>query len=413
MTHFVTLLLLLAALIAATKAGGALAARFGQPNVFGEILTGLILGPTAVNLLHFPIFAEHSLHVAVKDMAEIGVILLMFLAGLETDLDRMKKVGFAALTGGIGGVLFPFAGGWWLASAFGYPLWESVFIGTVLTATSVSISVQTLVELRRLHGKEGTTILGAAVIDDIIGVLLLSFVVAVAGLGGEAGVGGGNPALKVGLVVLRMVVFFAIAIGLGRLFKSVMRWLAGEVEEHQPVFTFVVIVILLYSWGAEFLGGLAAITGAFTAGILLGETRYREMIEDRMKVFSYALFVPLFFASIGLEANARNIASSINFALLITLIAIVTKMFGAMLGVRMVGYSTRESLSFGIGMISRGEVALIMSAIGLQAGIINESIFSVMVLMTLVTTLITPVLLRWSFRTRLFPRTSAGSDATR
>ncbi len=403
MSHFLQLLLLLSAVVVVVKAFGLLSVRLRQPAVFGELLAGLLLGPTFLDILHWPVFPDPELHRSLKDVAELGVLLLMFLAGLETDLEQMRRVGKAALVGGTGGVLLPFLGGWGLAAAFGYPAFESVFIGTVLTATSVSISVQTLLELGRLQSREGMTILAAAVIDDVLGVLVLSLVVALGGAQAAAGAGAWTSVLA---VLGKMAAFFLVVLITGRFFERLARWSAGFPAQ-QGLFTFALVALFLYAWAAEAVGGVAAITGAYAAGLLLGRTTYREFVEERLKVFAYALFVPVFLASIGLEANAREVERGLAFAVLVSLVAVATKVVGCGGGARLAGYTTAESLRFGVGMVSRGEVALIISSIGLERGVIGSDVFSVMVLMTLVTTLVTPVLLRWAFR---WPRPPAEAE---
>lgn len=398
MSHFTQLMLLLVVVILTVKAGGVLSRRLGQPAVFGELLAGLLLGPTFLDILGWPAFSDRDLHRSLRDFAEMGVLLLMFLAGLETEADQMRRVGRAALLSAVGGVVLPFFGGWALAAAFGYPPLESVFVGTVLTATSVSISVQTLMEMGRLQSREGMTILGAAVIDDVLGVLVLSLVVAVAGEG-AAGGGAAAGAAGVGLVLLKMTAFFAAALLAGRAFDRLARW-TTELNAQQGLLTFTLAALLLYSWAAEAVGGVAAITGAYLAGLLLSRTEHREHIENRAKVFSHALFVPLFLAGIGMEANARTIGAGIAFAVLVSLLAVASKVVGAGLGAKLGGYPSIEALRVGVGMVSRGEVALIIATIGLERRVIGPEVFSVTVLMTLATTLLTPVLLRWSFHRR-------------
>ncbi len=399
MSHVTQLLLLLALLVTGTKAVGALSLRLGQPAVFGEILGGLLLGPTAVDILNWPIFPDRDLHLVIKDIAEVGVILLMFLAGLETDLEGMRRVGVAAFNGAVGGVLLPFVGGWLLAAAFGFPKWESIFIGTVLTATSVSISAQTLLELGKLRTKEGAAILGAAVIDDVLGILVLSLVVALSPR--SAASGGG--AIAILFLLAKMAAFFAVAALLGGFLGRVIR-VARGLHEHQVLLTVALVTMLLYAWAAQALGGVAAITGAYMAGVFLGRTEYREVIEDKLKVFSFALFVPIFLGSIGLESNAREVTGSLPFTVLLVAVAVVAKLGGVAVGALASRFAPIEAVRFGIGMISRGEVALIMSTIGLDTGVIDEAIFSSLVLMTLATTLVTPPLLRYAFRHRFDPR---------
>jgi Kef-type K+ transport system membrane component KefB len=406
MTHLMQLLLLLTLIIVAAKLAGALANRIGQPAVFGEILIGLILGPTVLDMLGWPVFAgmpdpahgsEHTpLIGVVRDLAEVGVILLMFIAGMETNLDEMRRVGKVAFWSATGGVVFPLLGGAAVATAFGLPLWwEGVFIGTILTATSVSISAQTLIELGQLKSREGSTILGAAVIDDVQGIILLSLVVAFSRASGSVDVG------EVALVVLRMVAYFAVAIFLGRYFSAICDW-ADRLGVSQGLLAMVVAVALVYAWAAEAGGGVAAITGSYLAGVLFAQTPYKHRIDAGVHPLTYSMLVPVFFISIGLATNGRELGERVGFTIALLVVAVATKAFGCGLLARAAGFDTQESVRVGVGMISRGEVGLIVAGYGLAHGIIGRDVFSASVLMVLVTTMITPPLLRM-----VFPRGAA------
>lgn len=405
MSHTLQVLLLLAIMVPAAKLAGAAANRVGQPAVFGEILIGLLLGPTLVDILGWPIFqpapaaAGHggepaSLFAIVRDLAEIGVILLMFIAGAETDLDEMRRVGRVAFWAAVGGVALPMIGGVVVAAAFGYPvLWQGIFIGTILTATSVSISAQTLIELGALRSKEGSTILGAAVIDDVMGIVVLSVVVALARAGG--GVGAGEIAITVG----RMALYFAVAIAVGRVLPAVARF-AERLEVSQGLLAIVLAITFVYAWSAEYLGGVAAITGSYLAGLIFAQTRYKKPIDEAIHPLTYSLFVPVFFVSIGLQANGRELGPHALFTITLVLVAIATKALGCGLFARMAGFTTRQSLRVGAGMISRGEVGLIVAGYGLAHGLIGRDGFSAAVIMVLVTTMVTPPLLKATFPTR-------------
>ena len=406
MPSFLQVALLLAVVILAAKGAGALSKRLGQPAVFGELLVGILLGPTLLDILHWPVFTDpHYLEQLVRDLAELGVIFLMFLAGLETDLTEMRKVGTAAFFGAVGGVALPFLAGTGVALAFGFPTYESVFIGTILTATSVSITAQTLLELGRLRSREGTTILGSAVIDDVMGIVILSVVVALhqAGLGEGPGTAPGAGAAGIATllpIVLRMVAFFLAALAAGRwllppVLRAAARWPGTE-----PLFAVALVAGLLMAVAAEELGGVAAITGSYMAGVMLTlHPDLKHHVEERLAVLAYGFFVPIFFVNIGLESDvvAAVAESGAGFLILILAAAVLGKVVGSSLGVRPFGFRWIEALRVGIGMVSRGEVALIVAGIGLQEGVISQPVFSVMVVMTLFTTLVTPVLLRWSF----------------
>jgi Kef-type K+ transport system membrane component KefB len=395
MSHLLQLILLLAIIVAAAKLAGALASRFHQPSVFGEILVGLLLGPTVLNILGWPIFLPHdAAHPAllgvVGDLAELGVLLLMFIAGLETDLAEMRRVGAVAFWSAAGGVALPFVGGILVAQAFGLPVfWEGVFIGTILTATSVSISAQTLLEIGALRSREGSTILGAAVIDDVMGIVVLSFVVAFA-RGGDVSYG------EIGLVILRMIVYFAVAIAAGRLLAPVLRW-AERLGVSQGLLAAVLVVAFLYAWAAEYVGGVAAITGSYLAGVLFAQTGLKDRIDEGIHPLTYSMLVPVFFVTIGLQANARQLGGQVAFTVTLVLVAIVAKAIGCGLVARLLGFDTGESVRVGVGMISRGEVGLIVAGYGLGHALIGQDVFSAAVIMVLATTMVTPPLLRLTF----------------
>lgn len=393
MTPFLELTIVLAVIVLGAKLFGLLAARLDQPMVVGEIAFGVLLGPTALNLLGWPVFPHHeSTAEVVHLLAELGVLLLMFLAGLETDLRAMRRVGVPALSSAIGGVALPFVGGWAFGLAVGMPVNEALFVGTILTATSVSISAQTLIELGKLRSKEGMTILGAAVIDDVVGILILSVVVAL-----FATTGAVPP--PVWLVLIKMAAFFVAGVLLAPLVTRFTAWFA-RLPVSEPLVACALFVMLVYAWAAEYLGGVAAITGAYLAGIILASGKTREVLEDKAKVLVYGLFVPVFFVDIGLRADLREALSGplVWVGVAIVLIAILAKVLGSALGARLTGFSNYESLRVGTGMVSRGEVGLIVAGIGVERQVIPTDVFGLMVLMVVVTTLVTPVLLRLTFR---------------
>jgi Kef-type K+ transport system membrane component KefB len=406
MSHTLQVVLLLALVLPAAKLAGAAANRVGQPAVFGEILIGLLLGPTLFDLLNWPIFhavptmapdglEPSSLLAIVRDLAEIGVILLMFVAGMETDLDEMRRVGKVAFWAAFGGVALPMIGGVLVARAFGYPvLWQGIFIGAILTATSVSISAQTLIELGALKSKEGSTILGAAVIDDVMGIIVLSIVVALARAGGDPDIGG------IAFTIVRMALFFAAVIAAGRMLPAVARF-AERLEVSQGLLAIVLAVAFVYAWSAEYLGGVAAITGSYLAGLTFAQTRFKKPIDEAIHPLTYSLFVPVFFVSIGLQANGRQLGPRAAFAVTLIAVAIVTKAVGCGLFARLAGFGTQASARVGAGMISRGEVGLIVAGYGLANGLIDREIFSAAVVMVLVTTMVTPPLLKATFPKRL------------
>lgn len=383
----------LAILVVVAKASALVAVRLHQPAVLGELLVGVILGPTVLNMLGWPMFAGLHLEETFSYLAHLGVLLLMFIAGLEVDLEGMAESGRSAILAGIMGVLAPVLLGAVTMHLFGYDLGHGIFIGLVLAATSVSISAQTLMELGVLRTRVGTVLLGAAVADDVLVILFLSLFTALT-------IGGGSGTLAVALVLVRMVAFLVIALWLGR---NLVPRLAAWVERlpiSQGLTALVLVTVLIYSWSAEALGGMAAITGAFLAGLAFARTPYRHRIEEAMTVMAYSWLVPVFFISIGLATNARALGwAGVPFALVLVVLAIFSKILGCGLGARIGGCTLEESRAVGVGMVSRGEVGLIVATVGLQGGVIGDEVFAAVVIMVLATTILTPVMLR-----RLYPR---------
>jgi Kef-type K+ transport system membrane component KefB len=389
-SSFLQLSLALVIIILAAKAGGWISVRVRQPAVLGELLAGLVLGPTLIDLLHLPFFDPAVLEETVFDLAELGVVLLMFVAGMEVDLQEMRRAGRAAFLGGVLGVIVPLAMGAAIALPFGYQGNAALFVGIILTATSVSISAQTLLELGVLRTREGITLLGAAVVDDVLVIVILSIFLALTG--GAAGLG------AVAGVIVNMLLYLALAVALGWLaLPRLARWV-----DRQPISeglaAMVLTSALLFAWAAEVVGGLAAITGAFIAGAGLSRSALRDKIEEKMRTLTYAFLVPIFFVSIGLHANAREIAGPLApFLIALLVVAVASKLIGSGLGALWSGFSRREALRVGIGMISRGEVGLIVASIGVREGVIEPAVFSVVVILVLLTTLVTPILLRAAF----------------
>ena len=390
MTPFLQLILVLAIILLFAKSAGYLSTRLGQPSILGELLVGVVLGPSLIDITHATIITDAHLHEVVIELGEIGVLLLMFLAGLElefTELTRDKRV---TVFGGMLGVVFPVLLGWGCGRLLGYPDLESIFLGLALGATSVSISAQTLIELKALRSRVGLGLLGAAVLDDILVILLLSTFLAM--------LEGGSGLAQILLVFTQVLAFMGISVAFG---IYALPWLTRKVRNlsiSQSSMTLAIIILLAYALAAELIGGVAAITGAFIAGLMFSRTPDKIEIEGRIRSIAYGFFVPIFFISIGLSVDLG--ALKIGFlvpALVISTVAILGKVIGAGLGSRIGGFSSLEALQFGIGMISRGEVGLIIAQLGIQYGILGNDMFTSLISMVLVTTLATPPLLRAAF----------------
>jgi len=390
MSDFLSFILAVAIIITTAKFGGYLTVLMGQPSVLGELLVGIILGPTVLNMLHaWPFFAANEgLGELLKFMAEMGVIFLMMLAGLELQLNELLKSGKVSALAGTLGVFLPLILGYFTSIAFGTDVSEAVFIGLALAATSVSISAQTLMELNVLRTPVGLALLGAAVFDDILSILLLSVGAILFG-----GVMGGMG--DIGITVVKMAAYLVGASLFGLyLLPSLTRY-ANRMPVSQSLIAFTIVAVLLYAWGAEVIGGMAAITGAFLVGLFLARTPYKSRIESGISALAYGFLVPVFFVNIGLEANMRGISGNAWwFAIAITLVAIFGKIIGCGGGGLLSGFNPMDSLRLGIGMISRGEVGLIVAAFALGQGLLSQEAFSIVIFMVVIATLITPPLLR-------------------
>jgi Kef-type K+ transport system membrane component KefB len=389
MTLFIEFSFLLAIILLSAKAAGYISIRFGQPSVLGELLVGILLGPSILNLFHLP-FIEHELAEIIALLGELGVLLLMFLAGLELHFNELKQNMRVAALAGFMGVLFPVVLGYGTGLLFGFDQSASIFLGLTLGATSVSISAQTLMELKSLRSRVGLSLLGAAVFDDILIILFLSIF-----LGLQNGNGSSYEIL---IIIVKMLLFLVLSAAIG---LWMLPWIIRHVSKlpiSQGVLTVSLVIMLVYGIAAEAFGGMAAITGAFLAGLMLARTPEKERIESGMNALAYGVFVPIFFVNIGLAIDLRNFRMD---ALLLTgtiiIVAVVGKWFGSGWGAKLGGLTKTESVQLGAGMISRGEVGLIVASVGLQDGLINANGFSAIIVMILVTTLITPPILRALF----------------
>ncbi|MBN1313410.1 MAG: cation:proton antiporter [Anaerolineae bacterium] len=388
----VPLLLALAFVITAAKIGGWLSNRLGQPAVLGELIVGLLLGPSVLNVFGQAYFEAAHVTGTLTELGELGVIFLMFVAGLEINLTDLLKTGKAAVLSGVLGVFIPIVLGVLVAIPFGYTTESAIFMGIILAATSVSISAQTLMELGLIRSREGLTLLGAAVVDDVLAIAVLSIFGAVAT--GE----GGSPILLI-WTIARMFLFLLGAFFLGVwLLPRLSEW-AERLPISESLMSTIIAVVFLYAWASEAVGGVAVITGAFIAGVGLARSPMKEEIERGTHTLAYALFVPIFLVGIGLTANVRELSiSDLGFAAAISLTAVISKIVGSGVGAKIGGMTWREALRVGVGMVSRGEVGLIIAGVGITTGLINSNIFTIVVVMVLTTTLISPPLLRWVFR---------------
>ncbi|MCM1186928.1 MAG: cation:proton antiporter [Lachnoclostridium sp.] len=373
----------LAIIIIFSKFFGLLARKFKAPQVVGEIVAGLLIGPSVLGLVEQTDF--------LTQMAEIGVILLMFSAGLETNLRDLMKTGFKAFLIACFGVLVPLVGGTLLYMAFygtapfgSDKFYQALFIGVIMTATSVSITVQSLREMGKLKGEIGTTIVSAAIIDDVIGILVLTFVI-----------GFKNPDSHPGKVVINTVLFFLLAVVLGFILYKIFNRVDIRYPHTRRIPILGLALCFIFAYVAEVHFGIADITGAYIAGIILCSIRDSEYIEEKIDTNSYMLFGPIFFASIGLKTNIDNVTGGIIlFAIAFVAVALICKIVGCGLIARICGYKGNDALKIGVGMMTRGEVALIVSQKGLSVGMLSSVYFTAVILLIIVSSILTPILLK-------------------
>ena len=385
-------LLYLALILLCTKVLGLITRRAHMPQVVGALLAGLILGPGILNIIPQTEYLTQT--------AEIGVVILMFCAGMETDVKELKKCGKAAMIIAFIGVVVPLAGGFATAWFFNRPgmiestadtslVLQNIFIGVILTATSVSTTVETLKELGKLNSRAGNAILGAAVIDDILGIIALTVITSMA-----------DPAVKLWLVLLKIVGFFVFSIVAGFLFYKFFSYYSNRTKNGLQRYVIISFVFcLLMSYVAEEFFGVADITGAYVAGLVVSMIQKEHYLESRFSVLSYVYLSPIFFASIGLKVHLPKMSSAIIlFAVVLTVVAILTKVVGCGLGAKLCRYTGKESLQIGVGMVSRGEVALIVASKGEALGLMGTQLMGPVVIVVIITTIIAPILLKPVFR---------------
>jgi Kef-type K+ transport system membrane component KefB len=370
--------------LAGAELGALLASMIKLPRAVGQIVAGLVLGPSVLGLV-----APSPI---VTTLAEIGALCVLAVAGLETNRVLMRRVGTAALLAAFGGVVIPFVGGLAVALATGADLRAALFVGAILTATSVGITAAVLGELGLLRSRAGMVILGAAVIDDVIGLVVLALVVA-ASSAGEA-----SPLAAIVPMALTLIVA-GLAV---RVLGSRIAAAIGHLHLRGGGSAATVALVLAAAWAFQALGGLAGITGAYLAGFALAGTPVAPAIRDRLTHAGESFCVPVFFVAIGMAADLRTVGPVLPLALALLAVAVLGKLIGSGLGARLGGLDGRSSVLVGTGMIARGEVALVAATLGLQSGAIGSGLYAAVVLIALATTVITPVGLavwaRWATR---------------
>lgn len=376
-------LLQIALILVSTKIGGITARKFKMPEVLGALIAGLIIGPVALHLVNY----DDN----IKLLSNLGVIMLMFLAGLETNLNEFKKAGLSSFVIAVAGIVVPLLFGTLSAYLFFQDFLENVFVGVILTATSVSITVETLAELGKLNTRVGVNILGAAVIDDILGLISISVLLAVSGKG-ENGSSG-----SLALTITEILLFCIISVIAIMILPKVLNRLLKDIRPSHTFLTFAIVAALLAAFVAESLG-IAAITGAYLCGLLLSQFVHKETLERGVRSISSGFLAPIFFASVGIETSLNGFSiKTLMIAICMFVVAVLGKIIGCGTAARFFKMKRSESLQVGVGMISRGEVAIITANIGLQAGIITNEVFLPTMVVVILTTMVTPVFLKLAF----------------
>lgn len=397
--HSYSYLLVLAAILLTTKLLGLFSRWVRLPQVLGALVAGVILGPVVNAIVGWSTGDGFFSQAAGSDqlfgmLSELGVIVLMFGAGLETDVQEMKKCGKASLIIAVIGVVTPLIFGAFASYYFiddpnsQEKLLKSIFIGVVLTATSVSITVETLKELGKLNTPASNAILGAAIIDDVLGIIALTIITSFK-----------SKDVNIWFVLIKIVLFFIFAAILGFIMLKIYKWMNKHTSRDSRRHVIIAFAYcLVSSFVAEVFFGVADITGAYVAGLVLSMTNRKRYLVNRFSTLSYMLLSPIFFACIGLTIEMPELTVSLLvFAILITIVAVATKLFGCALGGKICGYSTRECFQIGAGMISRGEVALIVAKKGESCGLMDPKLFGPLVIVVVLTTIIAPIILKILF----------------
>lgn len=408
------LALLLAIFLPAGKIVASVCSRYGIPAILGELMVGVIAGPGCIDILHRTLFTGTPAGDSFLLLAQIGGFVLMFIAGLETDIERMREASTTAFLVALSGVIWPFFLGAGAAHMLGLSWPSACFLGGALTATSVSISARTLMDAGKMTTPEASVILGAAVIDDVMGLFVLAFLAASCSTGSAASFGlapmlstwlqqhfpwaAAHPlTVQMSLIALSVTVFFCVAFGAAERWADPFMRLVRKLDANEAVTSCVLSVVLLYAVAAEWLGSVAGITGAYLLGYVFTGAKLKPLIERTFAAIGHGMLIPLFFVSIGLSSNFRALGGHWLLLAVVSVVAIVSKLIGCGTAALVMGMGPVRSLRVGCGMISRGEVGLIVTAMGASSGIFNEAEVAVMVAVVLLTTIVTPLIMRGAF----------------
>ncbi|WP_432663671.1 cation:proton antiporter [Wukongibacter baidiensis] len=369
-------------ILIAAGAGTLICRRYGQPRILGQILAGVLVGPSIFGLVSHSSF--------ISNLAEIGVILLMFLAGLETDYNELKESFEKSSSIAVGGIIAPFALG--MLGIYlikdNVEISEAIFVGVILTATSMGITVQTLTEMGKLKTKQGVSILGAAIIDDIVGIIILTIVLGVFGKGHTS----------VTMLILKILAFFLILSIVGGMLSKFILKNRKIIRKIKPIYLLsvsLILALLFASFASEF--GMAAIIGSYFIGVVISTTQLKGRITKEVSRFGYGFFIPIFFVNIGLGVQLQKVFGNLGIAITIAAIGIISKILGSGIGAKLSGFTKKESLQIGISMVPRAEVALIVANLGMKTEFIKDDIFTSIILLVILSTILTPIMLKKAY----------------
>lgn len=393
--QYYSVLLPLALILALSKVLSKLSAKLNMPQVVGMLLTGIIIG--FINYIPNQNILNETSMEEIGFIAKLGVILIMFSAGLETDIKQIRSVGAPAMVITTAGVIVPMGLGFLTACIFngGFhtgsdTMLDNLFYGVILTATSVSVSVATLKELGKLSSKVGTTIIAAAIIDDIIGVIVLSFVLALKGTNGQS-----QPPIK---VVLMTLLFFVLAAAFGSATMKVLQLAEKRYPHHRLLPIFSLAVCFFFAYASEKWFGVADITGAFAAGLFLSRNPESGYIDRKSDILSYMIFTPVFFANIGMTVKFTSVSPDlILFGVIFIIAGLSGKVFGCAGASLICKYDKKDSIRVGVGMMARAEVALVCAQKGVENGMINSAIMPFVLALIVISSFVTPLILKKSY----------------
>jgi len=374
--------LFVALILIATKAFRLITQRAHLPKVVGALVAGIVLGPTALNIVE----PNEAIHL----LAEIGVVLLLFTAGLETDFKQLRDGLKSSLLIGVLGIIAALGGGFAISLLLGKPMFESFFIGVVIASSSTSITVETLHEIGKFKTKSGTSIMGAALFEDILVITTLAIVL---------GVGSNSFTVSsIGIILLKIIAFFICAIVSGLFLRRLLEYLYERFGEKTRLPVFALAYCFIMAYLAEQYG-LSDILGAYIAGVVLCNTRCVEYLDTQINTLSYLFFTPIFIASIGLRTSFLNFTNeAILFVTLLATVAIFSKSIGNTIAAKISGFTNRESMQVSVGLMTRGEVSIVIASVGIYEGIFDPLFLSSITVVIIATTLIAPVLLKLVYK---------------